>query len=210
MIKIKVIFVTVINKVFSYFYFSKCRRRLKNKNFTIISPNCYAGLMYHRLGLKFLSPTINLFFPIRKQYLKFASNLKYYLNCDLRMEFDEILNCPVGYLEEIKIVFNHYSSIEQARNSWDSRKERVNYDNLYIIFDDIDDIEYEDLVAFNKIDCKGKVIFTARNYPKLKNTIVLSKYVNKGRIEHYLMQKNKFTGKNPADKDFDFVDWLNG
>lgn len=209
MFKITNLVPRVFNKVYQLYYFSKCRKRLRNTNFTIISPNCYAGLMYHRLGLQFLSPTINLYFPFRKQYLKFVSNIKYYLEQDLVFEFDNNLNCPIGYIEDIQIVFNHYKSIEHAKNSWDSRKTRVNYDNLYIIFDDIDDIEYNDLVEFNKVNCKGKVIFTSKEYKNLENTVVLSTYKGKDRMEHYLMQKSKYTGKNPADKDFDFVAWLN-
>lgn len=36
------------------------RRRLRNSSPTIISNNCCAGFIYHDLGLKFNSPTINL------------------------------------------------------------------------------------------------------------------------------------------------------
>lgn len=35
------------------------RRRLRNYSPTIISNNCCAGFIYHDLGLKFNSPTIN-------------------------------------------------------------------------------------------------------------------------------------------------------
>ena len=38
------------------------RRRLINTNFTIISQNCIGSIMYHDLGQKFLSPTINMLF----------------------------------------------------------------------------------------------------------------------------------------------------
>ena len=29
-------------------------------------------------------------------------------------------------------------------------------------------------------------------------------------MKAYLLEKNRWTGKCPADKDFDFVRWLNG
>lgn len=41
------------------------RRKLKNKNPTIIASDCFGSLMYANLGLRFNSPTINLFFSER-------------------------------------------------------------------------------------------------------------------------------------------------
>ena len=41
-------------------YKQKLIKRLKNKNFTLITNNCTGGVIYNRLGLKFLSPTIKL------------------------------------------------------------------------------------------------------------------------------------------------------
>ena len=56
-------FVALVRKIHDILYYRDCRRRLTNSDFTIIAPNCYAGIMYHRLGLQFLSPTINCYFP---------------------------------------------------------------------------------------------------------------------------------------------------
>ena len=36
--------------------------KTENKNFTIIARDCVGGILYHQLGERFLSPTINLFF----------------------------------------------------------------------------------------------------------------------------------------------------
>lgn len=198
-------------KIHNLFYFNRCRRRNKNSDFTIIAPNCYAGIMYHRLGMQFLSPTINCFFLYRKQYLDFCCNLKDYLNKDIKIAYRDLLGrpVPVGDLNGITIVFNHYKTVEEAYDKWNQRKKRVNYDNLYFIFDDIDDVEYEDLVRFNQIECKAKVIFTAKEYKDLKNTVIVQKFAKQGKLEHYLEFTNPYTGKFPTDKDFDFVKWLN-
>lgn len=40
----------------------KMRKKLLKKNITIISNNCTGGFVYHDLGLRFNSPTINLAF----------------------------------------------------------------------------------------------------------------------------------------------------
>ena len=143
-------------RLYEKFYFKRLRSRLKNKDFSLFSPNCYAGIIYHRLGMEFTSPTINMLFPVKKQYLKFVSNIAYYLQKDLVFVKDSDYNCPVAMLEDIKLVFNHYSSAQQANEAWEKRKRRVNYDNIFLIFDDISDVEYEDLRKFNQIDCKGK------------------------------------------------------
>ena len=112
-------------------------------------------------------------------------------------------------LEDIKIVFNHYDTNENAKSSWDKRKQRVNYDNVFIIFDDIADVEYSDLLAFNSISCKGKVILTAKKYENLQNTVQIIRYKKTEKMNAYLLDKNIWTGKNVADKNFNFVKWLN-
>ena len=61
---------------------------------------------------------------------------------------------------------------------------------------------YDDLVEFNKIECKGKVIFTASDYLGLDNIVQISKYKNEGKLKAYLLDKSIWTGKNAVDKDF--------
>ena len=195
--------------IYEYFYFKKLRKRLLNKNFSLFSPNCYAGIIYHRLGLEFLSPTINLLFPSKKEYLRFVSNIEYYLSRELVFVNDSNYNCPVALLEDVKIVFNHDSSAEKAKADWERRKKRVNYKNIYILFDDIADAEYMDLLTFSKIDCKGKRIITAKDYPELDCCIQIKEYAKDGDMKAYLLDKSIWTGKSIVDKYFDVVDWLN-
>ena len=197
-------------KCYQYIYYAHIRKNLKNKDFSLFSPNCYAGLIYHRLGLQFMSPTINMLFPSKKEYLRFVSDLKRYLSLDLVESEDERFPFPVGVLGDIELVFNHYKSFDEAKTAWDKRKQRINYDNIFIIFDDYVDAEYDDLVKFNQIPCRGKVILTANEYPDLENTIQIKKYSKDHIMKAYLLEKNRWTGKCPADKDFDFVRWLNG
>ena len=191
------------------YYFNSCRKKNKNTDFSLFSPNCFAGIIYHRLGLEFKSPTINMLFPIKKQYLKFVSNLKYYMEFPLVFIEDKHYNCPVGMVGDVKIVFNHDTNTDTILSNWERRKKRINYNNIYLMFDDLADAEYTDLFLFSKIDCKGKVIITAKEYPGLDNVITISKYEKRGEMQAYLLDKNSWTGKNAADNDFDFVKWLN-
>ena len=68
-----------INKIGS----SNRRKRILHKNITIISNNCYSGITYEYLGLKFNSPTIGLYF-FAEEYIKFLKNLKRYLTIELK------------------------------------------------------------------------------------------------------------------------------
>lgn len=56
----------------------KYRRRLKNKDFTILCSNCIGGEIYNLLGEQFLSPTINMW-QDQSDFIKFALNPQYYL-----------------------------------------------------------------------------------------------------------------------------------
>ena len=60
------------------------RIRLKNKTFSIISNNCWGGVVYDKYGLKYLSPTIGCYF-YAEDFLKFCENLKYYLSLPIKM-----------------------------------------------------------------------------------------------------------------------------
>ena len=55
---------------------------LKNKDYSIISNNCWGGVVSRDRGIKYNSPTCGLFF-YAKDYLKFLSNLDYYLNSEM-------------------------------------------------------------------------------------------------------------------------------
>lgn len=96
------------------------KEKLKNKNFTLISVNCAAGRMYHNLGLRFDSPTINLAFS-RQDFCKFCANLRYYLDQEL-IFIGTDKRFPVALLGDIYIDFVHYTSKEEAEEKWNERK----------------------------------------------------------------------------------------
>ena len=61
------------------------RRRLKNKNFTIICDNCWAGKVYQELGLPYQTPFVGMF-VFSPDYIKMLKNLKYYLSGDIPLK----------------------------------------------------------------------------------------------------------------------------
>lgn len=61
----------------------KNQLKLNNHSFSLIASNCVGGVITHELGMRFDSPTVNLFF-YPEDYLKLLSNFKYYIQeCSL-------------------------------------------------------------------------------------------------------------------------------
>lgn len=55
------------------------RKQLESTDFTIISNNCWGGMIYESYNLPKKSPTIGMFF-IAKDYIEFLSDLKGYIS----------------------------------------------------------------------------------------------------------------------------------
>lgn len=111
--------------------------RLLESNITIIAQNCWGGITYHCLGMKFNSPFINMFFH-EKEYIKLLHSLKTYLSYDIEFKnwgYEQILKrCyPVVKLGDIEIQFNHYKTYEEGKEKWDQRLGRINWDNLFVM-----------------------------------------------------------------------------
>lgn len=110
---------------------------LKKNPPTIFANNCWGGLTYHKLGLEFTSPFINMF-ESDSDYLKLLIDPGKYMNCPLELQaerFDPILqrNYPVCRCDDILLYFNHYTSFDEANSCWEKRKERINWKNLFVM-----------------------------------------------------------------------------
>ena len=107
------------------------RKRLYNKDFTILASDCNGTFMYHDMGLPFLSPTINLTIGMN-DFVKMLENLEWYMQQDI-VELKGEYKYPAGNLGGIKINFVHYESFDEGVLKWNERKERINWDNLFIV-----------------------------------------------------------------------------
>lgn len=196
----------LIRKVIEGNYEKRLRKKNKNKDFSIICPNCIGGLIYHRLGVKFLSPTINLWM-YQYDYLKFVLDLEKYIS--LELEFIESnYNHPVAKLGDITIYFNHYKTNEEAKKKWNSRKRRINYDNLFLIMYDKDGLTKDDFKKLEKVKCRGKIVISNRKYKDIDYVIKIP--ANMDKIEtRYRLNVNRFTGKRKFEEKFNYVKWLN-
>ena len=194
-------------KIFVPPYENKMRRRLKNKDFTFLASNCTAGIIYHRLGMRFLSPPINMFIW-QDDFLKFVLDLDYYLSLNLKFIKTEE-PYPVALLGDIKLYFNHYATEEDARDKWEERKKRMNMDNLFILMCDRDGITEEDILKLGEVKCRNRVVLTAKCYPNIDYTFQLPEYAHEEYVGYYL-GKNALTDRTIVEQHFDFVKWLDG
>lgn len=63
--------------------FAKSRnKKLINKEFTIISNNCWGGMIYESYNLPKMSPTVGLFF-MADDFIRFCSDIKRYTSAEL-------------------------------------------------------------------------------------------------------------------------------
>lgn len=183
------------------------RLHLKNDNFTILTSTCAGGIIYHRLGKKFMSPTINLWMT-ETDLLKFVSNIEKYQKAKLEFFDCKELNYPVAKLDDITIYFNHVKTEKDAIYQWEHRKDRINRDNLFILTSDYG-LSYDEMIKFSKIKCKGLAIFTAKKYLELDFTLHLEYLNGKNSVGEYMSDHTKILDKFKWEKYFDYVYWLN-
>lgn len=195
-------------------HLKKIRKRIKNQNFSIICNNCVGGFIYHDLGMKFLSPTINLFMK-SDDFVIFAKDIKYYCSCEVIQVKDETKNFPVGKLlakdkehKDIEIYFNHYDNFESAKNKWEERAKRINYNNIYIILEFYDNAYSESILEdFQAIPYENKIILTHKKYNNVKNTFAVTCYKD-NKPNAQLFKYKGISGKRYLD-EFDYVKFLN-
>lgn len=151
------------------------QRALKDIRFSIISNNCWAGFVYQYYNLPYQTPTIGLYF-FADDYVRFVSDLRHYCNCNLSFikaedsRYHEVLkergqeNIPIGLLDDVEIMFLHYSTPEEAKEKWERRVRRINWNHLIIKFSQQNLATIDHLIAVDRLPYKDKIIFTTGDY----------------------------------------------
>ena len=206
-------------KIFKYLdyiteliYRKLVRFRLKKKTFSIISNDCWGGSVYLDLGIPYTSPTVNLFI-YSSCYIKFIKDLEKYISLDIvfvdKSKYDvsnehrKIKNYPIGMLDDIEIHFLHSKDNIDAQMKWNMRKERINFNNLFFKFSDSHMIDSKDLLEFEKLPFKNKVIFVSKKYDGLNKYVLLNFFKKHGKVS------DPFKYVWIYRLHFDFVKWIN-
>lgn len=188
------------------------QKKLKNKNFSIISNNCFGGIIYRNNHLLYNSPTCGLFF-MAPEYIKFIYNIRKYIN-DVEIEEVKIENSKyfqylkeknytgiIGKIDDIEICFLHYTDIKEVNEKWNRRSKRINWNNIIYKFNDQNLCTYKELKEFDDFKAKNKICFTAKKYKDL-NTIQLKKYE---KYEYVLSD----TRPKDYKEELDIYDYIN-
>ena len=153
-------------------------KKIINKDFTIISNNCWAGFIYQSYKIKYNTPTIGLFF-MAEDYILFLKDIKRWLRTpiifiepqsskykDHFKEWKKFGEYPIGKFvdSDIEIHFLHYKSDLEAIEAWNRRVDRINWNRILYKFNDQNLCDYRHIEKFSKLPYKNKVCFTAKKY----------------------------------------------
>lgn len=185
---------------------SKLRNiKLKNKDFTIISNNCFGGWVYRIYNLPYMTPTIGLFI-MPEDYLKFIKNLNYYLSLELEFidfkesRFYDYLSenvgkfgkYPIGRLDDIEIQFLHYEDEIEAREKWNRRKKRINKNNIIYKFNDQNGCKKEQIKEFCDLNSPNKLCFVSNKEYKNIDGVM---YVKEFKKNNFVIDDTWFARK---------------
>ena len=151
------------------------QKRLTNQGMSVISANCVGAFILHDLNQPFNSPFVNLYLD-PSDFVRYLQNIEFYQAQPLQFIQTE-KPYPVGLLGDLKVHFMHYHSEQEAKEKWEARSQRLDFDNLFIMMTDKDGgkgAKYEDLQAFDNLPYPNKVVFTHKPYPEFKSAFYSS------------------------------------
>ncbi len=188
-------------------YIENKRKKLKNNSPSILCDNCNAGIILHDLGLKFNSPTVNLYFE-PDDYLRLISKPHKYLDT-VPSEIESNKSFPVGMINDITAYFMHFDSFESAKEKWVSRSKRFDYSDYFVMMAEKNGCTYEHIARFDALPIAHKVIFTHKPYPEFGSAYYIKGFEDEGEVGVLSDWKPGFLKRRWLD-DFDYVAFLNG
>lgn len=193
---------------------SRNKERLENSNASIICSNCLGGYIYHWLGMQFQSPFINLW-QTNEEFITMLENLETFLNSPIQEVQDSGVNYPVGEANGIKIYFMHYDNFDDAVETWNRRKERIDFNKMGILFSNFegdeqllrrfDALPFKHKVVFVDKPCQYKSAFYIKGFRMYKKVY---KILKPNSVPNLFQTQNLLTGKRFIDQ-FDYVDFIN-
>lgn len=173
------------------------KKKLRDTNFTIISNNCWAGMIYESYSLPKQTPTVGLFF-MPEDYLLFLEHLPLFLSSSASLSFIKPSNSrwfsfmknqrsfgtyPIGVLKveegsatiSVEIFFMHYASPEEAKQKWERRLKRINWNRLLVKFDDQNGCSSNEIYKFESLPFKNKICFVSSPHPDCRSAVLIEK-----------------------------------
>lgn len=182
--------------LFKYLYHSS----LHNKTISIVSNNCWGGLMSQYLGIPYNSPFVGMFM-YSDDYVKLLGNISL-----IYTEFEFITHAeskyrdylpnkeyPIGILgDDIELHFLHYSSQEEVITKWKRRLKRFDTNNMIIKSCEQNLCTTKCIENFDRLSFENKVFFTIKDYPYLHSTCRLPEFDGKNEIVECWLVSNQY------------------
>lgn len=184
------------------------RKHLKNTNFSLLANDCNGGCICHDLGVQFRSPFVNLWLNA-PDFVAFLENPQEYLSAPLEFVEQTQVDYPVARLKDITLYFQHYASEREAREQWQRRTARINWDNLFVLMNDRNGCTPEVLRRFDALPYEHKAVFTHVPYPELASAVYIPGFESEGSVGVCSEFVNGHSGKKWYDA-FDYVSWFDG
>ena len=108
---------------------------------------------------------------------------------------------PLESLMIFEVIFLHYPTSEEAKEKWIRRSTRVNWDNLFIKFSQMNGCSQDVLQQFDDLPFANKICFTASLMPQLKCASFFKGFEDSS--QGILNDTDRF------DKSFNLTRWLN-
>jgi uncharacterized protein (DUF1919 family) len=187
------------------------RARVTNRDFTIISNDCFGGMAYEELDMRYDSPFVGLF-VMPNDYMRLLSNLRW---CQQPLQFktesrQERINIwranvlqkmyPIGVLgDDVEVHFLHYRSRDEAAAKWERRAQRIHWDNLLvkICWHEQECMESW-LREFDAMPFARKLALVPRAMPDVRCAVALQGYSTDGTWQYW-----------SSHLHFDVAQWLN-
>ena len=167
----------------------RMRAELKNRDFSLICPNCLGGMLLHDLNMPFLSPTVNLMLN-QRDFVRFVMDLPYYTQQELRFYDDPAFSCPCAKLGEpgksVTIHFTHYPDRQSAKTSWNKRIPRINYQNLFILAAERDGLTEQEILRLGELKARGCWFLRPRSTPTFPIPVFCRTMKRTGRLAIFL------------------------
>lgn len=185
------------------------RKCINNSDFTIISNNCWGGVLYEYFGMQKLSPTVGMWL-FAEDYIKFISNLRYYVGLEIQIispeeskYYEKLITMGstgglVGVLDDIEIIMLHFHDKKIAKEKWERRVARINWDNLIFKFSYMNDCTYDMLAEFDKLDFSNisskykKIMFVPKPMPEFKSAIYIHGFEDEPQITNDTFVFNQY------------------
>lgn len=169
---------------------------LKNKEFCIISNNCWGNRLYSILKREYNTPFVGLYL-LPNDYIKFISQIERNISIEIDESFfiNKNPSHPIARIGGCEIHFLHYKNTSEAIDKWNRRRLRLithihNYgtNNLIFKFCNINENSMNALNEFDKLKFKRKISITNKSSKWLTDengSVVNGLILFKGRLMYY-------------------------